>query len=201
MVISIYSLPEEGKRWAECKKGDISDCLLFEYEKLFCGVGTFTIELPITTIFRETLDVNSILVTDSGDALIIKNIKTTTDKITLTGYDLNGLLLDRVTLAMDSADGTDPAEGSTEACVKYYVENNFVSAEVSGRNLPRNSSAGTSTSIVRAPDIWGGCMFNDLYILYSCPHLTCDMVFYLDGEYYRYISGTNYYAGFAIKVG
>lgn len=137
MLISIYSLPEEGKPWAQCKTGDITDFISYEYEKLFCGVGTFTIEVPVTTIFREMLVVNSILVTDSGDALIVKNIKTTTDKITLTGYDLNGLLLDRVTLAMDSADGTDPVEGSTEACVKYYVENNFVSAEVSGRNLPR----------------------------------------------------------------
>lgn len=137
MVISIFSLPEEGKTWSECKVGDIADCISYEYEKYFCGVGTFTLEAPITTNFREKLAVNSILVTDSGDELIVKNIKTTTDKITLTGYDLNGILLDRVTLSMDSADGTDPVEGSTEACVKYYVANNFVSAEVSERNLPR----------------------------------------------------------------
>lgn len=68
-------------------------------------------------------------------------------------------------------------------------------------DLPQNNKAGVSTSIVRAPDIWGGCMFEDLYILYSCPDLTADMVFYLDGKYYRYICGTNYYAGFAIRVG
>lgn len=137
MIISIYTLPEEGKTWSECRVGDIADCISYEYEKLFCGVGTFTLEAPITTNFHERLAVNSILVTDSGDELIVKNIKTTMDKITLTGYDLNGILLDRVTLSMDSADGTDPVEGSTEACVKYYVANNFVSAEVSERNLPR----------------------------------------------------------------
>lgn len=94
-------------------------------------------ELPVNSRFGDRLDINSILVTDSGDELIVKNIKTTSDKITLTGYDLNGILLDRVTLSADSEDGTAPFEGSTEACVKYYVDANFISSVDPERNLPR----------------------------------------------------------------
>ncbi len=136
MVISIFKPPEEGKIWAEHKTGDICDCLSYEYEKYFNGVGTFTLELPVNTRFRAELLVNRILVTDSGDALIIKNILTTLDKIKVTGYDLNGLLCDRVTLGTAS-DGYDPHAGSTEACVKYYVRNNLAESEVAQRNLPR----------------------------------------------------------------
>ena len=138
MVGSIFGLPEEGKTWAQCKTGDIADCLSYEYEKFFNGVGTFSMELPINTRFRDRICVNSVLVTDGGDELIIKNIKTTVDKVKLTGYDLNGILLDRVTLAgADSKDGTDYFDGSTEACVKHYVDSNFVSSAVAERNLPR----------------------------------------------------------------
>lgn len=138
MVVSIFGLPEDGKTWAQCKTGDIADCLSYEYEKFFNGVGTFSMELPINTRFRDRICVNSVLVTDGGDELIVKNIKTTVDKVKLTGYDLNGILLDRVTLAgADSTDGTDPFSGSTEACVKHYVDSNFVSSAVAERNLPR----------------------------------------------------------------
>ena len=137
MVISIFTPPEEGKEWNECKTGDICDCLTFEYEKHFNGVGTFTLELPVTTRFRDMVVVNSVLVTSDGDALIVKNIQTTLDKVKVTGYDLNGLLADRIILATDT-DGTDPVEGSTEYCVKHYVENNlYACASDPNRNLPR----------------------------------------------------------------
>lgn len=138
MVVSIYTLPEEGKLWTECKTGDITDCISYEYEKFFNGVGTFTMELPINTRFGGRIGKNTVLVTDGGDELIVKNIKTTADKITLTGYDLNGILLDRLTVPKGGAsDGFDLCEGSTEACVKHYVEDNFVSSVVAERNLPR----------------------------------------------------------------
>lgn len=143
MVISIFTVPEENKKWYECKTGDICDCISYEYEKYFNGVGTFTIELPVTTNFREAIQVNSILVTDTGDALIVKDIKTTLDKITVTGYDLNGLLCDRITMAGTdesgeyNSDGYDEQEGTTEAIVKHYVSYNMVSSAVAERNLPR----------------------------------------------------------------
>ena len=148
MVISIFKPPEDGKTWAEQKVGDICDCTSYEYEKYFNGAGTFTAEVPVNTRFHSELLVNRFLVTDSGDALIIKNIQTTLEKIKLTGYDLNGLLCDRVILGTDE-DGRDPHDGSTEECVKYYVRSNMVDSAVPERNLPRfdvtaNSGRGTA---------------------------------------------------------
>lgn len=137
MVISIFTPPEEGKEWSACKTGDICDCLTFEYEKFFNGAGTFTAEIPVNSRFREKVLVNSILVTSDGDALIVKNIQTTLDKVKITGYDLNGLLLDRVTMPTDN-DGTDPVSGTTEYCVKHYVSFNLEACEKDiNRNLPR----------------------------------------------------------------
>lgn len=137
MVISIFKLPEEGKTWAEQKTGDICDCISLEYEKFFNGVGTFTAELPVGTRFRDKLEVNSVLMLDSGDALIVKNIKTTLDKITLTGYDLNGLLCDRLTLT-DKEDGCDTQAGASETIIKHFVSANLVNCELDpNRNLPR----------------------------------------------------------------
>lgn len=137
MVISIFKLPEDGKTWAEQKTGDICDCISLEYEKFFNGVGTFTAELPVSTRFRDKLEVNSVLMIDSGDALIVKNIKTTLDKITLTGYDLNGLLCDRLTLT-DKEDGYDTQAGASETIIKHFVSANLVSCELDpNRNLPR----------------------------------------------------------------
>ena len=143
MVISIYKPPEDGKTWAEQKCGDICDVISYEYEKYFNGVGTFTLELPVNTRFRAELLVNRVLVTDSGDALIIRYIQTTLERIKVTGYDLNGLLCDRVTLGTDEG-GYDPCEGSTEYCVKYYVSNNLVSSAVPQRNLPRFDIVGNA---------------------------------------------------------
>lgn len=137
MVISIFKLPEDGKTWAEQKTGDICDCISLEYEKYFNGVGTFTAELPVNTRFRDKLEVNSVLMTDSGDALIVKNIKTTLDKITLTGYDLNGLLCDRLTMT-DKEDGYDTQEGASETIIKHFVSANLADCELdTNRNLPR----------------------------------------------------------------
>lgn len=137
MVISIFKLPEDGKTWAEQKTGDICDCISLEYEKFFNGVGTFTAELPVSTRFRDKLEVNSVLMIDSGDALIVKNIKTMLDKITLTGYDLNGLLCDRLTLT-DKEDGYDTQTGASETIIKHFVSANLVSCELDpNRNLPR----------------------------------------------------------------
>lgn len=137
MVISIFTPPEQDKEWSACKTGDICDCLTFEYEKFFNGAGTFTAEIPVNSRFREKVLVNSILVTSDGDALIVKNIQTTLDKVKITGYDLNGLLLDRVTMPTDN-DGTDPVSGTTEYCVKHYVSFNLEACEKDiNRNLPR----------------------------------------------------------------
>ena len=139
MVVSIYTLPEEGKTWAECKIGDITDSISFEYEKHFNGVGTFTLEIPINSRYRGAVGVNSVLVTSDGDALMAKNIQTTIDKAKITGYDLNCLLYDRLTLysGEGGTDNADPFSGTTETCVKHYVSANLCASSVSERNLPR----------------------------------------------------------------
>lgn len=137
MVISIFKPPEDGKTWAEQKTGDICDCISFEYEKFFNGAGTFTIEVPVSTRFRDRLLVGSVLVTDSGDAFIVKNIRTTLEKITLTGYDLNGLLCDRLTIS-DAEDGYDTQKGASETIIKHFVSANLADCQLDpNRNLPR----------------------------------------------------------------
>lgn len=62
------------------------------------------------------------------------------------------------------------------------------------------SNANVCTSIVKQPDYWGGCMFQDLYMMTSCPYNALDKVFYINGHYYRYVGASGTY-GFAIPVG
>lgn len=140
-IVSIYDPPESGKAWSACKTGDIADAITYEYEKYFNGAGTFTLEIPINSLFREKIAVNSILVTNSGDELIVKNIQTMLKTVKITGYDLNGLLCDRLTLYSGSdtdSDGSDIFSGTTETCVKHYVAFNLADCTVDeNRNFPR----------------------------------------------------------------
>ena len=142
MVIQIYGVPEEQITLRELKKGDINDAISLEYELFFCGVGTFTLELPLTTPFAAELVENNLLYLREDDVcFIIKNVKRTSDKITVVGYDLNGMLLDRLTMERDSGvegtEGKDCISGSTEACVKHFVAYNMISSPDNIRNYPR----------------------------------------------------------------
>ncbi len=142
MVIQIYGVPEEQITLRELKKGDINDAISLEYELFFCGVGTFTLELPLTTPFAAELVENNLLYLREDDVcFIIKNVKRTSDKITVVGYDLNGMLLDRLTMERDSGvegtEGKDCISGSTEACVKHFVAYNMISSPDNFRNYPR----------------------------------------------------------------
>lgn len=142
MVIQIYGTPNDDQAIRDLKKGDINDALSFEYEPFFCGVGTFTLELPLTTPFATELVENNLLYIKDDDAgFIIKNVKRNNDKITVVGYDLNGMLLDRITMERDTgiegAEGKDCISGSTETCVKHFVEYNMISSPDNFRNYPR----------------------------------------------------------------
>lgn len=142
MVIQIYGTPNDNQAIRDVKKGDINDALSFEYEPFFCGVGTFTLELPLTTPFATELVENNLLYIKEDDTgLIIKNVKRNNDKITVVGYDLNGMLLDRITMERDTgvegAEGKDCFSGSTETCVKHFVEYNMISSPDIFRNYPR----------------------------------------------------------------
>jgi len=60
------------------------------------------------------------------------------------------------------------------------------------------SDSGVCTSVVKYPDIWGACMFKDLYAVVSCPYKSVDCVFYLGGKYYRVCKASESYPGIAI---
>ena len=142
MVIQIYAPPVSELALYEHKLGDINDAISLEYEMFFCGVGTFTLELPLTTPFAEQLYENNLLyLRDDDVCFIIKNVKHTSDKIIVVGYDLNGMLLDRLTMERDSGvagtEGKDCISGTTEACVKHFINYNMIASPDIFRNYPR----------------------------------------------------------------
>lgn len=86
------------------------------------------------------------------------------------------------------------ATGSTATLV--YLAENYSSAKTF--YLPCNTSEESATAIVKMPDIFGGCMFRDLYAELSCPYKSSDKVYYIGGKYYRHIGWGN--GGFALPV-
>lgn len=146
MVLGIYDPPpyEPGVHsWAQLKIGDICDAVEFDYIKYFCGAGTFTLIIPRNSVFADKISVGSFLIkpSDSGaelyDGFIVKNIVYENDTLKITGYDLNGLLLDRVTLYPQEYTDKAVKTGSTEEIVKYYVDYNCISSTDEERNFPR----------------------------------------------------------------
>ncbi len=146
MVLQIFRPPCNNELLQDCKLGDINDAISLEYEKYFCGVGTFTLELSPASPFAGAVGVNSLIYYREDDMCwIVKNTKTTAEKMTVTGYDLNGLLLDRLTLPTEDGEagteGKDAVSGSTEACVKHFVEYNLISSPMPERNIARLTAA------------------------------------------------------------
>ncbi len=142
MIIQIFRPPNDGDYLKDCKLGDICDALSLEYEPHFCGAGTFTLELPVSSVFADALCENILLYSKEDDVtFIVKNIKNDEQKITVTGYDLNGMLLDRLTMPRDTGiagtEGKDAISGSTEACVKHFIEYNMISSPDEARNYAR----------------------------------------------------------------
>ena len=78
-----------------------------------------------------------------------------------------------------------------------YLAENYSSAKTI--YLPINTREECATSIVKMPDIFGGCMFRDLYIELSCPYQSSDKVYYIGGKYFRHIGLGK--GGFALPVG
>lgn len=120
--------------------GDICDAIEFDYEKFFCGAGTFTLIIPRNSIFADSVTENAFLIRMEGDppydGFIVKNILRENDALKITGYDLNGLLIDRITLYPQGKDAAVYA-GSTEKIVKQCVEENLVSSTDTERNFPK----------------------------------------------------------------
>lgn len=146
MVLNLFRPPGDGEKLMDCKLGDICDAVSLEYEEFFCCAGTFTLELPTTSVFLDKIQPNVLIYSREDDMCwIIKNIKDDMNTVTVTGYDLNGLLLDRLTMAAENpeagTEGKDAISGSTESCVKHYVEYNLISSVVTERNIPRLACA------------------------------------------------------------
>lgn len=60
---------------------------------------------------------------------------------TVTGWDLKGILANRITVppqytTISGTAGFDAVTGSTETCIKHFVENNITAALQTGRNVP-----------------------------------------------------------------
>lgn len=139
MVFSIYKPPETSKDcWNELKIGDINDVVEWDYTRYFCGVGTFSLVIPRNSTFADKIEVGCFLIIKNGDGydgFIVKNIRYENDTLKITGYDLNGMLADRITVAKTD-DGKDAQSGATETIVKHYVAANCVESEDAERNFP-----------------------------------------------------------------
>lgn len=81
----------------------------------------------------------------------------------------------------------------------YYLADNLSATYPYRMDYTAITSANAATSLVRYPDFWGECMFEDLYLILSCPYNATDKVFYIGGKYYRYVGVTGT-CGFAIPV-
>lgn len=134
MIFSIFDPPDGKRTWPERCVGAIVDALDWDYEKLFCGVGTFELLVSVKSADASKLKLNRFLLSSDGD-FVIKQLQYGADSIKVSGYDLNGLLLDRLTVAKTD-DGKDKVQGSTESIVKHFVDVNCVSSDDAGRNFP-----------------------------------------------------------------
>ncbi|MCM1276791.1 MAG: hypothetical protein NC299_15765 [Lachnospiraceae bacterium] len=108
------------------------------------------------------------------------------------------------TIIAENEKGEDKAidyhSNSSSGAYPYdYYADGFV--EGKEYRLTANRDADTGVSLVKAPDIYGGCVFKDLYIVCSTPFSGTNQTFCIDGKYYRYVSGDVKDGGFAIRVG
>lgn len=136
MIFTIYDPPDSSnsKTWGELCVGAIVDVSSWEYEGQFCGVGTFELVVPVGAEGVDKLKLDRFLMCGDG-GFIIKQLEFSAEEVQVSGYDLNGLLLGRLTITK-TEDGKDKQSGSTEAIVKHYVEANCVSSDDAGRNFP-----------------------------------------------------------------
>lgn len=137
MIFGIYDPPTAGgaiKSWPELRVGTVANATEIEYDKQFCGVGTFELYVPIGSRDADKLGLGKFLFSSDG-YFIIKQMIYGADNIIVSGTDLNGMLLDRLTVAK-TEDGKDKISGSTEYIVKHFVEVNCTSAADTGRDFP-----------------------------------------------------------------
>lgn len=145
MIFGIYDPPDGSplQAWSDLKIGDICDAVEFDYTKYFCGAGTFTLVIPRNSAYADKIYAGCFLISkaenlnaEDYNGFIVKNIVYENDTLKITGYDLNGLLVDRITLYPQEYADMAVKVGSTEEIVKYYVDYNCVSSADVERNFP-----------------------------------------------------------------
>lgn len=102
-----------------------------------------------------------------------------------------------VHIIAENAQGVSKCLSAYSSSTAYYQ-----SPDINGKygmGLDHTHDSRCSTSVVLCPDVYGGCMFKDLYIELSCPYGNTDRVYFIGGKYYRYV-GTGS-GGFAVPVG
>lgn len=142
MVLQLFSLPCEEKTIQESKLGEITEINSFEFEKRFCGAGTFSLEIPSNCNYADIIEINTLIYSrEDNMCFVAKNIKRTETTTTITGYDLNVMLRDRLTMPAVDEKGVmgekDLIQGTTEACVKHFIDYNMINSLVPERNYPR----------------------------------------------------------------
>ncbi len=142
MDFKIFRVPGEDEDLSDCLLGDVNDGIVLEYEALFCGAGTATIDIPITSPYVAVITPGVLIYSKDEDMCwIVKNVKQSGTTITASCYDLNGMLYDRITMPAESpvagTEGKDAVAGTTEYCVKHYVHYNMISSPFTERNYPR----------------------------------------------------------------
>lgn len=137
MIISVFR-PLSGTypTWAQAKVTDIYNISTYAYKKRFWEVGDFTITVPITEPTAYMITENMIFSVDSKSFLIVTDIEKTEKQYTFKGYDLKYLLSLRLSLfpTAEQDDGTYGyyvTSGTTEHCIKDYVNYNIVNAHKS----------------------------------------------------------------------
>ncbi|MBQ9082664.1 MAG: siphovirus ReqiPepy6 Gp37-like family protein [Clostridia bacterium] len=140
MLMQIFKpLEDDTQTFPGNKLGDVPNLLSYEYHKKWRSPGTFTAELPLDAECAGMLEADLLLHID-GDTLIVRDIRRDDRACTVTGEDLKGYTRQRITLYGEAQDtgtqGYDVVQGTTETCVKHYVDRNLVNPSDPHRRIP-----------------------------------------------------------------
>lgn len=135
---------------------------------------------------KNTYSVGNNVAFSSGDYYRVDLIKTT-DSFAVGIRKENGAIAIPAIISKNARGEYKAVITPSGSNAALYLDESFSTTKVFALTI--SNTAGVSTSIVRAPDIWGGCMFNDLYMMVSCPYSSTDKSFIISGRTFRFLSG------------
>lgn len=104
--------------------------------------GSFSVEIPTEARHADKLSIGRLVLIDGSFWGVIDDVSmgadTSGDMLTVSGRQLKGLTMDRITIppaftSVTGAQGYDPASGSTEAVMKHFVDANLGPGAQAGR--------------------------------------------------------------------